>query len=277
MKVFNRITTTEKPSGCVHKAGWVTAACMIALAAWELPVYAQEPPQDDSAPAMGQHEDNQAGKTSMQDEEVAHPFFTHMGVPEAVGVFNLRFAGLATRTDGDTNGDFAFHFETGLTKFIGVHLRNDRFLENPHTELMFQFAAVRSKNGMSGFSPIMEFEIPTLSGNGTRIHTLVGFSTAISNSRASFNQVIHYNSREDMVDGSVSLVFRVGDRFYPVVEVLAEAMNGDTPIVNALFGLKVRVNKVLLLGLAFQVPTTSRKDFSSQMVFQSDMEWGRGR
>ena len=29
---------------------------------------------------------------------------------------------------------------------------------------MFQFAAVRSKNGMSGFSPLIEFEFPTRSG-----------------------------------------------------------------------------------------------------------------
>ncbi len=90
-------------------------------------------------------------------------------------------------------------------------------------------------------------------------------------------QVIHYNPREDMVDGSAALVFKVGKRFYPVMEVLAEAMRGDRPIVNALFGLKVRVNEGLLLGFAFQVPTTSRKDFSSQMVFQPDIEWGRRR
>lgn len=243
--------------------GGRAVACLIVLAVWALPAAGQQPPQADS---MG-----------MQDEEVAHPFFTHMGVPEGVGVFNLRLAALATRVDGRTEGDFAFHFETGLTEFIGVHVRNDRFLDKPLTEVMFQFAAVRSKNGMSGFSPIMEFEIPTGSGGGKRIHTLVGFSTAFSNARLSFNQVIHYNPREDMVDGSAALVFKAGKRFYPVVEVLAEAMRGDRPIVNALLGLKVRVNEHLLLGLAFQVPTTSRKDFSSQMVFQPDVEWTRKR
>ena len=226
---------------------------------------------------MGQNQDQQADKMGMQEEEVAHPFFTHMGVPEGVGVYSLRLAGLATRTDGHTEGDFAFHFETGLTEFIGLHVRNDRFLDNPLTEIMFQFAAVRSKNGMSGFSPIIEFEIPTGSGGGNRINTLVGFSSALANSRVSFDQVLHYNPREDMVDGSASLVLKAGKRFYPVIEVLAEAMRGDRPIVNVLLGLKVRVNKNLLLGLAFQVPTTSRKDFSSQMVFQPDVEWSRRR
>jgi len=40
-------------------------------------------------------------------------------------------------------------------------------------------------------------------------------------------------------------------------------------------GLKVRVNKNLMLGFAVQVPVTNRKDFSSQLVFQPDIEWRR--
>ena len=247
----------------VRKFGGMASAYLIAVAVCTLPASGQQPPEDD--------------KMGMQDEEVAHPFFTHMGVPEGVGVFNLRLAGLATRADGRTKGDFAFHFETGLSDFIGLHVRNDRFRDNPLTEVMFQFAAVRSQNKMSGFSPIIEFEVPTGSGGGGRIHTLVGFSTAIANARVSFNQVIHYNPREDMVDGSAALVFKAGKRFYPVMEVLAEAMRGDRPIVNVLLGLKVHVSERLLIGLAFQVPTTSRKDFSSQMVLQPDVEWSRRR
>ncbi len=261
----------------VRRFGGATFAGLIALAAPGLPAMGQQPPQSATAPAMGQKQDKTAAKSGMQDEEVAHAFFTHMGVPEVVDVFSLRLAGLATRVDGRTEGDFAFHFETGLTKFIGLHVRNDRFLDKPRSEVMFQFAAVRSKNGMNGFSPIIEFEIPTRSGDGKRIHTLVGFSTALANSRVSFNQVLHYNPREDMVDGSASFVFKVGGRFYPVMEILGEAMRGDRPIINMLFGLKVRVSEGLLLGFAFQVPTTSRRDFASQMVFQPDVEWGRGR
>jgi hypothetical protein len=232
-------------------------------------------PQDNPAPATGKNQDKQTDKTGMEEEEVAHPFFTHMGVPEGVGVYNLRLASLATRADGHTDGDFAFHFETGLTKFIGLHVRNDRFLTNTRTEAMFQFAAVRSKSGMSGFSPLIEFEFPTRSGGGKRVNTLVGFSTALANSRASFNQVLHYNPREDMVDASAALVLKAGPRLFPVMEVLTEAARGETPILSLLFGLKVRVNKSMLLGFAFQVPTTRRKDFSSQMVFQPDIEWRR--
>ena len=255
--------------------GVMAVACLILLAASALPAYSQQKPPDNTAPAAEQKQDNQSDKTGMEEEEVAHPFFTHMGVPEGVGVYNLRLAGLATRTGGHTDGDFAFHFETGLTKFIGLHIRNDRFLTNTRTEAMVQFAAVRSKNGMSGFSPIIEFEFPTRSGGGKRVNTLVGFSTALANSRVSFNQVLHYNPREDMVDASAALVFKARAGVYPVMEVLTEAARGETPIISLLLGLKVRVNKNMLLGFAFQVPTTRRKDFASQMVFQPDIEWRR--
>lgn len=270
----NRSTTTTKTR--TYSIA-IAIACFIAFATWGLPAYSQQMPQDTTAPAAQTNQDNQTDKTGMEEEEVAHPFFTHMGVPEGVGVYNLRLSGLATRTDGRTDGDFAFHIETGLTKFIGLHVRNDRFLNNTRTEAMFQFAAVRSKNGMSGFSPLIEFEFPTRSGGGTRVNTLVGFSTALANSRASFNQVLHYNPREDMIDGSASFVIKVGSRFYPVMEVLTEAARGETPITSLLLGLKVRVNKNMMLGAAFQVPTTRRKDFSSQMVFQPDIEWRRAR
>lgn len=62
-----------------------------------------------------------------------------------------------------------------------------------------------------------------------------------------------------------------------MVEVLAAAMRGDRPIVNTLFGLKVRVNEALLLGFAFQVPVSGRRDFSSQLAFQPGIEWRRAQ
>lgn len=216
------------------------------------------------------------GKESIMsdDEEIAHPFFTHMGMPEAVGTYSLRLAALATRMDGKTKGDFAFHFETGLSKFVGLHIRNDRFLDNTHTEIMFQFAVIRSKDGMSGFSPIIEFEIPTKKG-ASRINTLVGFSTAVVRSRFAFNQVLHYNPREDMVDGSAALVYKLSTKIFFVVEVLGEKMPDNQAIINLLGGVKIVLNKYFILGIGYQQPVTTNKDFSSQYIFQPDMEWKR--
>ena len=216
-----------------------------------------------------------AGKNKNQmsdDEEIAHPFFTHMGMPEAVGTYSLRLAALATKMDGKTKADFAFHFETGLSKFVGLHIRNDRFLDNTHTEIMFQFAVIRSKDGMSGFSPIIEFEIPTKK-DASRINTLVGFSTALVSSHFAFNQVLHYNPREDMVDGSAALVYKLNKKVFFVVEILGEKMQDAQAVINLLGGMKVRVSKNLLLGIGYQQPITTNKEFSSQTIFQPDMEW----
>ena len=211
----------------------------------------------------------------MNDEdEIAHPFFTHMGMPEAVGTYSLRLAALATRMDGKIMGDFSFHFETGLSKFVGLHIPNDQFLENTPTEIMFQFGVIRSKDGMSGFSPIIEFEIPTMKG-ASRINTLIGFSTAVVRPRFAFNQVIHYNPREDMVDGTAALVYKVIKKIFFVVEILGEKMLDEQAIINLLGGVKIMLNKIFILGIGYQFPVTNNREFSSQFIFQPDMEWKR--
>ena len=273
----NDVSTLSNAALTKLRTAVMASTCLLAFGLCGLSAYGQQAPPSSNAPAAGQQQDAQAGMPQMSDEEeeVAHPFFTHMGVPEGVGVYNLRLAGLVTRADGRTKGDFAFHFETGLTKYIGIHVRNDSFLNRTRSEVMFQFAAIRSKNGMSGFSPILEFEIPTRKGGGSRINTLVGFSTALANKRAAFNQVIHYHPRENSVDASAALVVKIGRRFFPVIEILGEGMRGERPIVNLLGGLKVRMNKNLVLGFAVLAPVTNRKDFSYQLAFQPDIEWRR--
>jgi hypothetical protein len=211
--------------------------------------------------------------TTAKGMDVPHPFFTHEGLPDPVGGVSLRTAVLATRVDGKTQGDFAFHFETGLTETIGLHIRNDRFLNSSMTEAMFQFVALRSADGASGFAPILEFEFPTHAGAGNRINTLVGQTVKLANSRVAFNEVVHYNPREDMVDGSMSLVAVTTSRFFPVMEVFGEGGNGALPIVRLLAGFKVRVREGLLIGIAYQVPITRNKDFSSQLAIQPDFDW----
>lgn len=208
------------------------------------------------------------------DEEIAHPFFSHMGMPEAVGTYSLRFAALATQMEATTKGDFAFHFETGLSKYIGLHIRNDRFLDNTHSEIMFQFAAIRSKDGMNGFSPIIEFEVPTKKG-ASRINTLVGFSTAFVTAHFAFNQVFHYDPREDMVEGSASLVYKVSKRIFLVAEIEGEKMPDEQAIFNLLGGVKIKLNNNFMLGIAYQQPVTANKGFSSQYIFQPDVEFKR--
>ena len=209
-----------------------------------------------------------------EEAELPHPFFTHMGLPEGVGNFNLRLLGLATRTDGKTDGDVAFHLETGLTPTIGLHIRNDRFQNNGKTEAMFQFAAYVSKDGMSGFAPIIEFEIPTKAG-ASGIGTLVGFTSSLGTSRWAFNQVLHYDPREEMSDVSAALVFKVSRKVFPVLEILGAGGKGQFTTVNGLAGIKVRLRDWLIAGVAIQFPVTRAQNFSSQVAAGPDLEWKR--
>ena len=206
-----------------------------------------------------------------EEMEIAHPFFTHMGMSEGLGTLNLRLAGLAIRDKGKTEGDFAFHLETSLTKYVGLHIRNDRFLHEPSTELMFQFITIKSYDGMSGLSPYIEFEVPTRSSHGNHVYTLVGFSSALSNQRMSFNQAVEYKPEENKVEGSVAFVLKLGKIFFPVVEVSGERAYNVNRIFNLLGGMKVRMNKNVLFGLAVQIPVTKNKDFSSEYIFQTDI------
>ena len=188
-------------------------------------------------------------------DEIAHPFFAHEGLPDAVGSYSLRTSGLATRIDGETKGDFAFHLETGLTENIGLHIRSDQFLQSRRSEVMFQFAAWKSQDGKSGFAPIIEFEVPTRSGGG-KPATLVGFTTKLANSQVAFNQSFHYEPAENAMEGSAAIVLRASERIYPVVELMGSGGTDKPTIVNLLAGVKYRIRGSTLVGL----PTGARHE-----------------
>lgn len=233
--------------------------------------------QEHAAETPGMTMDKTAGaehKMAGDEHGVAHPFFTHMGVPEGFGAFSLRLGALVTSTEGEKDGDIALHLETGLNDFVGLHVRNDGMANSQHTEVMFQFAAVKGRNAMSGFSPLIEFEFPTHSGGDRHVHTLIGFSTALAGSESAFNQVIHYDPYTDGIEGSAAYVFKLGRKLFPVVELSGEASPDERPIFNLLGGMKVRVKEGLLLGMSVQAPLTNNEDFTWQLAFQPDFEWG---
>ena len=246
----------------------------------------RQPVQSESHQAAGHVQDAPAGTMGMGAEmapqqkmgmdpgnEVPHPFLTHMGVPDPVGVYSLRLGATVTRDDGDTDGDASFHLETGLTDTIGFHLRNDGVVNEQHTEAMFQFVGWRSEDKMSGFSPIIEFEFPTHEGGDQHVNTLVGFSTALANSQVAFNQIIHFDPRNDMLEGSASLVWRLFPKVFPVVEILGEGGRGMSSTFYALGGVKIPVWGNHYLGLGVEAPLTDQQDFSERVLFSFDSEW----
>ena len=192
------------------------------------------------------------------------PFITHMGMPHQPGAYNLRFAVLSTRVDKKSETDFALQFTTGLTKFVGLHL----VLQSDKTEIMFQFAALKSKNGMNAFSPLIEFEIPTHEG----INTQVGFASTLSNSHIAFHQVLHYGVKEKNFEGGAALVYKFSNSIFLVTELVGEKKLSEQASLNLLGGIKIRITNFLLLGFGVQFPVTTNRDFSSQFIFQPDLQ-----
>jgi hypothetical protein len=217
--------------------------------------------------------DAQGMKDMRPRDRFAEPFFTHMGVPMAPGEYSTQFGGTVSRVEGQTDVDATARVMTGLTDSIGVVLVSDGVRYDEHAEAMFQWAAVRSDDRRSGFSPILEFEIPTHAGGDRRTHTLVGFSTALGNSDVSFNQAIHFDVNNPEFEGSASLAARLFPRVFPTVEVIGEGARGEKPIVNVLAGVKFRVDDNLMLGIALEKPVTDRRDFTSRLMLTLDIGW----
>ena len=199
------------------------------------------------------------------------PFFTHMGIPYNVGTYGLRVAALPTRIDGKTTTEFNFQFETGLSKTVGLFIGAEGLFDNTTLEAMFQFLVWKSKNGMNGISPIIEFEFP-LGKNATRnVYTLVGFASTFSNSHLAVNQVLHYSPLEDLAEGSTSLLVKVSKRIFLVSEISGVIEKNENPVFNLLAGVKFQLTKNLLLGIAYQLPLTTNRDYSSRYVLQPNM------
>ena len=164
----------------------------------------------------------------------------------------------------------------GLTKLIGLHIRNDRFLNSDKTEAMFQFAAITNKAGTNGFAPIIEFQFPTHSG-ASGITTETGFTTKFTGARYAFNQVLHYSPKENAADASAGLVVKINERVFPVLEVLGEGGHNVPTVLNVLAGIKLRIRPWITVGLALDLPLTSNRDFSSEGVLEPEFVWGKER
>ncbi len=205
-------------------------------------------------------------KHSMSNMTLPMPFFTHMGMPMPVGRYSLRFSTLLTQVNGTSYVDFGVQFETGLTNYIGFLAR----LDESKTEIMLNVAAIRSKNGMSGFSPLIEFEIATHES----VNVQTGFSTTLSNSLIAFHQVIHYGLQEKNFEGSVALVYKVSKRIFLISEFLGEKKQDELLNATLLGGVKFQFNNHFLLAVGVQFPVTKNQDYTSQYILQPDLELG---
>jgi hypothetical protein len=244
----------------------------ILLIALGLTLYSFASAQDSKGMTMSKKAGNtpmhKEGMADMQGMMLPMAFFTHMGMPLNVGTYSLRAAALPTRSEDATHTEFNFQFETGLSKTIGLFLGGEGLFEDATLEAMVNFLAWKSQDGMSGFSPLIEFEFPLGKGAKRDVYTLIGFASTFSNTHVAFHQVLHYSPLEDLAEGSAALVIKASKRIFLVPEISGVFEKGTRPISNLLLGVKVKLNNNFLLGFAYQLPLTVNRDYDSQFVLQ---------
>jgi hypothetical protein len=215
-----------------------------------------------------------------KDTLISMAFFIHRGISLNKGTLSLKAAVLPTQIDDKTNMQYNFQLETDITKRVGFYLggkalffdpMKQEAMQFPEIEAIVQFFVFQSENGMSGFSPLIGFEFPWWKNRSRDICPLYGFSTTLSNSHIAFNQDIQYSTIEYLGKGSVSMVIKISKRTFLVSEVSGVIQKGIRPIFNLLTGIKIEVHKDFTLGIAYQLPLTSNRDYSSQFVFQPNL------
>lgn len=204
---------------------------------------------------------------------LVHPFVAHMGMPESPGELNARISTVEERSDGSSQGTYAFHFETGIVDRLGLHLRNDAVKFKKNTELMLQYAVIRSGSGANGISLIGELEFPT---GPTEETTAGGFGISFAYillPALSVNSVVHYFPRDKMTEWEIAFVSKLNEKIFPVLEASGEKMKDEDGIVNALAGLKFKIPNGHALGVAYQVGTTGTRDYDSRLLLQADLSF----
>ena len=202
-----------------------------------------------------------------------HPFLAHMGMPDGPGEISARIMSIEERNAGIASGTYGFHIEAGIVDRLGLHLRNDAVKTHSKTEMMLQYAVLKSNDGLSGISFIAEMEFPTGSTSNNRIEGLYGISFAyLWIPVLAVNSVIHYNPNEKMVEWEISFIGKLTEKIFPVLEFSGD-MDQSMSSANALFAWKFKASNDSAFALAYRVPVTTPREFDSQLLLQAEFNF----
>ena len=203
---------------------------------------------------------------------LVHPFLAHMGMPDGPGEMSTRINSVEQRSGSMATGNYGFHLEAGLADKFGLHLRNDAVNSRPTSEMMLQYAVLKSASGLSGISIFGEAEFPTgPAAENNDVNGLYGISFAyIVVPVIAINSTIHYGPRDQMTEWEISFVKSLTDKIFPVLEFNGEIMKNGNSITNALIAWKFKIPNNNALGIAYQFPASIRRDFDSQLLLQAE-------
>ena len=210
---------------------------------------------------------------AMGHHALVHPFLAHMGMPDEPGEISARVNAIEQRSDGVASGTYGFHIETGIVDRLGLHLRNDALSTHANSELMLQYALLRSSDNQSGVALIGEWEFPTGATTETG-QGLVGVSFAyVVVPVLAINSTIHYSLREKMIEWEISFLAPLTEKIFPIIEANGQVMKDGKSAFNTLYGIKFKVPNGHAIGVGYQVANTTMRDFDSQLLLQAELNF----
>lgn len=204
---------------------------------------------------------------------IAHPFLTHMGLPDGPGEVNIRTNSFLTKTDRGSRMDFGTHLEAGIVDRLGLHYRNDGFKDKVYSEVMLQYAVLRNKAKTSGISVFGQMSIQNSREARDPVQGAFGVSARhVLWNRFALDANVHYNVNEDAWEIEGAGVFKLTDRLFPLLEIRSEIQGNEQPLY-LLPGMKVKIMGPVFLGLGVQVPVTGEKEYDLQGLAQLDVSF----
>lgn len=218
--------------------------------------------------------DGAAGHANTSDHHaVAHPFLTHMGLPDAPGEINIRTNSILQDAENGNRADFGTHLEAGIVDRLGLHLRNDGFEDRNFSEAMLQYAVLRNHAKTSGISVFGQMNIRNSRAATDSLQGALGISAkTLLWDRVGIDGNVHYNLNEDAWEIETAAVLGISDRFFPLLEIRGEIHDNEQSLY-LLPGVKVKVYKDVYLGLGVQFPVTTDREFDLQGLGQVDLSF----
>ena len=207
-------------------------------------------------------------KVKLMYEE--YPLFASMGMPNSEGNVNLRITQFEQFLGHKIKSGFGANIEAGLSDRIGLLMRNDNFNDRG-SEVMLQFASVRSEDKKEGISLIIGNKFPGVIGDpGQKI------ITGLSGTKMLQKNILHMTFRFDPTDGGsvaeTSFIAPFDEHSSFVFEYLAESEQ-KYQISCLLGGIKYKVASYISIGIGSEVAVTIDREFETRSLMQLNVRF----
>jgi hypothetical protein len=213
--------------------------------------------------------DSSMSNMAMKDMFV-HPFLAHMSLPDPVGEVSLRVTAFQTRINGITQSDYAVHFETALTKRLGLHLRADGIKYEQFSDVTLQYAVVADKGSHNGVAVFGELNVPTGMVKSEQYKGVIGISARLTaRNFMVWDGNIEYGPKDKLAEFENAFVFRANATLYPILEFRGQANNNKT-MAYLIPAVKFKINDSSAIGVGYQVAILDSRDYDSQALLTYD-------